>query len=388
MTLVGLAARNLLRNRFRTGFTILGVAVALVAFLMLRTVLSAWTVAADYASKDRVVSRHKVSFVITLPKRYVEQTRAVPGVSDVTWANWFGAKDPTKPDLFFPTIAVDPESYLRVYDEISLTPEARTAWLEDRQGAIVGDVIARQLGVRVGDKLRLQGTIYPGDWEFNVSGIYEATRKSMDRSQVLFHWNYMNDALPEARRDQVGWLVSRVDNPGASADIARRIDRVFDEQDNQTLSQSERAFNLSFMAMFSSVLSAIDLVSVIILLILLLILGNTIAMGVRERTNEYGVLRALGFMPKHIAMFVLGEAFVLGLVAGCVGVGLGWPFVELGMGRWMEENMGAMFPYFRVEPVTAAVAFGLAIGLASLAAALPAYRASKLTVTDALRRVG
>jgi putative ABC transport system permease protein len=163
---------------------------------------------------------------------------------------------------------------------------------------------------------------------------------------------------------------------------------MFDEQDNQTLSQSERAFQLSFMAMLSAILDAVHIVSIIIMLIFLMILGNTIAMGVRERTNEYGVLRALGFLPKHVALFILAESMTLGVIAGLIGVGLGWPLVELGMGRFLEENVGAFFPFFDVEPVTAVLAFGLAIALSLAAAAVPAYRASKLTVTDALRRVG
>src|SRR5262249_30699565 len=156
-----------------------------------------------------------------------------------------------------------------------------------------------------GQKLSLQSGIYPGDWEFHIVGIYTATARSVDRSSFIFRNDFLNDALPARRKDQVGWIVSRVDEPGHAADISVALDKLFDDQEIQTLSQDERSFNASFLAGFSAVLKALDIISFVILIIMLLILGNTIAMGVRERTNEYGVLRAVGFLPKHIAFFIL-----------------------------------------------------------------------------------
>ena len=388
MNLATVAARNLARNKFRVILTVLGVAIAIVAFVLLRTVLAAWEVAAEYAAKDRIGTRHKVSFVMDLPRRYIDDVRAVPGVTKATFANWFGGKDPNDPSNFFATLAVDSESFLEVYDEAVITPEERQRWLEDRQGAIIGDVLARRLGVSVGDRVMIAGTIYPGDWEFRVSGIYRATRKSVDRSQFIFHWDYMNESIPEyLGRDRIGWIISRVDDPSQSAEVARRIDRVFENQDIQTTSMSERAMNVQFMAMFDAVLDALNWVSVIIMLILLMILGNTIAMGVRERTNEYGVLRAIGFLPHHVTLFILGESLLLGLLAGIVGIALSYPIVELGMGRFLEENMGGMFPYFRIPWHVNLIALGLAIALGGLAAVLPGWSATRRTIVDALRRI-
>lgn len=387
MNFAKLAARNLARNKFRVTLTILGVAIALVAFVLLRTVLSAWEVAADYAAKDRIATRHKVSIVMVLPKRYVERVRQVPGIKAATWANWFGGKDPNKPDEFFPTLAVDPVSFLEVYDEILLDPESRQRWLDDRQGAVIGDVLARKLNLHVGDRYSLAGTIFPGAWEFRISGIYRATRKSMDRSEFFFHWDYFNESLPEQRRDQIGWIASRIDEPARSAEISRAVDQVFDSQDVQTLSMSERAMNVQFLAMFDALLKALNWVSLIILIILLMILGNTVAMGVRERTNEYGVLRAIGFLPRHVVMFVLGESMLLGLVAGVFGIALSYPIVQYGMGRWLEENMGGMFPYFRIEPMTTVAAILAATMLGAAAAVIPALRASRLGIVESLRRI-
>ncbi len=387
MKLPLIAVRNLGRNKLRTFLTVLGGAVAILAFISLRTVLSSWSAAADYAAKDRIATRHKVSFVISMPKRYVDDIRAIPGVKQATYMSWFGGKNPKNPNEFFATLAVEPEKVLDVMDEIIVAPADKERWLADKKGAIVGDVLAKQLGVKVGDRITLTGSIYPGDWEFNISGIYTAARKSVDRSTFMFHWNYMNDSLPESRKDQIGWITSRIDEAGRSAEISAAIDRVFDEKDVQTATMSERAMNMSFLGMLSAMLKALDVISIIILLIMMMLVGNTIAMAVRERTREYGVLRALGFSPGHVRMFVIGEAFALGIVSGVVGIGLAIPIVELGMGRWLEENMGAWFPYFRIDSQTYVAAIVLAAALAVLASLLPARRAAQLSVANALRRV-
>ncbi|AGP40034.1 ABC transporter permease [Sorangium cellulosum] len=387
MNLVSVAARNVLRNKFRTLLTVIGAAVAVLAFVLLRTVLTAWNVAADYAAKDRIATRHKISFILPLPKRYMATLREVPGVTEGTFMNWFGGKDPRDATNFFGSMAVESATFFKVYDEMVVSPADMERWQADRKGAIVGDVLATRLGVKVGDTVTLEGSIYPGPWQFNVSGIYTASRRSIDRSQFIFHYDYLNESIPERDRDQIGWMAARIDDPSRSAEISAAIDKIFDEKDIQTATMSERAMNMSFMAMMSAVLTALNVVSVIILLIMMMILGNTIAMGVRERSREYGVLRALGFEPKHVRIFIIGEAATVGLLAGLVGLAIAYPIIELGMGRWLEENMGGMFPYFRIDPLTMVMAVLLSMGLSLVASLLPAHQASKLSVTDALRRV-
>lgn len=388
MRLSSIGVRNVARNKFRNTLTILGVGIAIFTFVLLQTVLTSWTSAAKYAAQDRVATRHKVSFIMTMPLRYGQEILQVPGVTKSMYANWFGAKDPKHENEFFATIAVQTETLFDVYDEIVVSPSEKQGWRETKNGAIVGDVLAKKLGWKVGDRVMLQGTIYPGDWEFVISGIYTAKRRSVDRSTLFFHYDYMNDAIPQRMKDKIGWIVSRIQDPGQAANISTAIDRHFDERDIQTLSQSERALNTSFLGMVSTVLKALDLVSGVIMLIMLLILGNTIAMGVRERTHEYGVLRAIGFMPKHIAGFVFGEAMFIGTLGGLFGVALAYPLVERGVGRFIEENMGGFFPYFRIEPGTVVAALVLSLLLGLLAAGLPAYRAARLNVVDSLRRVG
>jgi putative ABC transport system permease protein len=387
MTLVGLGARNAFRNPFRTTLTVLGVAIAILAFVLLRTVITSWELAAQYAAKDRIGTRHKLSFVIPLPKRYVETVSQVKGVKATSYANWFGGKDARQPDFFFANMMVDAPTMLEVYDELELPADQKQKWLEDRQGAIVGKSLANQLGLKVGDRFVLQGTIFPGDWSLNIDGIYTASRKSIDQSSLFFHWNYVNETLPAARKDMVGWIISRVDEPGKGSDVSAAIDKIFDDRDQQTLTMSEREMNLSFMGMFAAIMKAINVVSLVILLILVMILANTIAMGVRERTSEYGALRALGFLPSHIRLFILGESATLGILAGVVGVGLAVPLVNGGMSRWIEENMGGMFPYFRVETSTAILAIALAVVLGLASGVVPAIQAGRLSVVNALRRV-
>jgi putative ABC transport system permease protein len=389
MTLAGLAARNVFRNTFRAALTVLGVAVATVAFIFLRTLLSSWTDASEYAVKDRLMTRHKITFVITLPHRYIEDIRNIPHIRVATFANWFGAKDPKHDREFFANMAVDTDTFFKVYDDMAVAPDQLATWLHDPEGAIVGDVLATKMGWKVGDKVSLESGIYPvrPEWDFRIDGIYQAKGRSVDRSSFYFHWKYLNDSLPSTRRDQIGWITSRVDNPAETANIAVAVDKVFDEKDTQTLSQDERAFTASFLAGLSAVLTAVNVISVVILVIMMLVLGNTIAMGVRERTNEYGVLKALGFSSGQIATFVFGEAVTISFAGGVLGVLFAYPFVELGIGRWLEENMGQFFPYFRVPPLVTVTALGLAVALGLVAAAVPAITASRLRVVDALRRV-
>lgn len=392
MTLIGIAARNVLRSKTRAFMTLSAVAITLLVFVLLRTVQTSWTAGADYAAKDRLGTRHKVSFVLPLPKSYIDKLRAEKdrlGITDSTWANWFGGTHPTRKQDFFATLAVDPESFLRVYDEIVLTPEARESWLANRRGALIGDVLAKKFGWKPGDKVMLSGTIFPGDWEFEISGIYTATKKSVDRSTFWFHWNYLNesDRVAERNKNQIGWIVSRVDNASRTAQISKDVDALFDDRGDQTLTMSERETANSFLGMFSAMLGAIDIVSIVILAIMSLILGNTIAMSVRERTNEYGMMRAIGFTPRHIAIAVVGESVTVGLIGGLVGLLLSHLFINEAVGPFLEENMGGMFPYFGIASTTAITAIVLAVALGATAALVPATRAARLNTVEALRRV-
>lgn len=391
LSLASVATKNVLRNKARAVLTVLGTAMAIVTFILVRTCIHAFVGGQEFAQKDRVVIRHKISIVMPLPKRYHEAVKQTPGVKSASFANWFGGKNPAKPEEFFGNFAVD-DDYFAVMSEMAVPPAQLEAYKADKQGAIIGDVLAEKQGWKVGDTVHLESSIYPatsddGLWTFHISGIYTATQKSVDRASMMFHWDYMNDAMPQNRKDEIGWVFARV-NPGMSAaDVGIAIDRHFDSEDVQTLSQDERAFAASFMGGISAVLDALDIVSFAILGIMLMILGNTIAMGVRERTQEYGVLRAIGFLPRHLVTFIVGEAVVTAGLGGVVGIALAYPIVQEGLGRFIEENLGNMIPYFRIPTTATLAALGLSVVLGALASAIPAWNASRIRVTNALRFV-
>lgn len=382
-----LAARNVTRDKLRTALTIVGIALAVFFFVAMRTMVASWENGEKYADSERIATRHKVTFIMPLPKRYAEDIRAVPEIASATFLNWFGAKDPSHPNDFYATMAVDSESFLEVYKELEVPADQRQAWLENRQGAIIGDNLAKNLGYKVGDKVVLSGTIYPGQWEFIVEGIYTTKSKVFDRNSFWFHWDYLNESLSEQEKDRIGWVASRVKGGADAATVAQTIDGIFDERDVQTLTQSEQAMQKSFMGMLAAVLEVFDIVSAAILVIFMLILGNTIAMSVRERTSEYGCMRAVGFSGGQIGRFVIFEALFLGLLGGGLGLGAAVASINGVLGPVIEENIGAMFPYFRVDSGLIGVSLLLAAVLAVAGALIPAIQASRLDVIDSLRKV-
>jgi putative ABC transport system permease protein len=389
--------RNLFRRQGRTILTMLAVAVAVLIFCAIRTVVVAWNLGAEQASKDRLATRHKVSITMQLPKRYIDDIRdpnKVRGIKAATWANWFGAKDPRERTPFFAGFAVDHNTWFDVMDEMQVEPAQLAEWKQTLNGAILGDVLAKTLEVKVGSDLTITSDIYPGDWKFKVVGIYKPLRATADRNTMVFRWDYLDktrqerDFRPkEEQKEEIGWVMSRIDDPTRSAEIARALDKMFDERDDQTLTMSERAFQLSFLGAFSAVLSAFDYVSIFILFIMTLILANTLAMSVRERTHEYGVLRAVGFSPRSLLGFILGESMLIALAGGVIGVLLTLLIINGVMGPFIEENMNGLFPYFSTPVHVLVLALVAAAVVGLIAGLLPAIRASRLKITDALRRL-
>ena len=382
-----LVLKNAFRNRFRTFLTVLGIAVAVLAFVFLRTVVDVWNSGLTAAAEDRLVTRHKVSITMWMPKSYSDRIAAVPGVSAVGYANWTGMIYPKDERSFFANFAVDTDKYLEVYPEIVVPPEQLAAWKADPAGVIVGEVLAAKYGWKLGDRITLRGTIYPGDWTFNVRALYTTTNRAIDKSSLMFHWKYLNEGVAERIRDQIGWFVVRVKDPSRGAAVARAIDQLFESSDAETLTESERAFNLSFLSMYAAIFTALDVVSVVILLIMTMIVGNTIAMGVRERTHEYGVLRAIGFTPAHLIFFIFGESLIVTAIGGTLGLLAAWQLVN-GFGKFIEDNLGSFFPYFAISSGSVVLAAFLALAVGIFSAILPARTAWRLQVTGALRRLG
>jgi putative ABC transport system permease protein len=393
MRLATLAIKNVGRHKFRTALTIAGIAIAIILFTAMRTVVLSWTGGVEESQSDRIATRHKVTFILSLPKRYAEDIGKVDGVTrlngvpQVNYNIWFGGKLASRPKEQFATIGTDPQTFLSVYNEIRVDPKQADTWKKDRRGALIGDRLANQFGWKVGEKVVLAGSIYPGDWEFIIDGIYTSDRRTVDRSGFYFHWDYVNESPRVRVKDQVGWIVTRIDRSDRSAAISKTVDAMFDVRDTQTVTSSERALYQSFLGFFTAILRAIDFVTIAILAIIVLILGNTIGMAVRERTSEYGSLRALGFGGKHLAGFVVGESLTIGLVGGVIGLFTASLLINKVLGPFIEDHAGSLIPHFRVPVTLTLLGLAIAAGLSILAAALPAYQASKLRVADALRAI-
>jgi len=387
MNIATYVRRNLFRRVWRTLLTMGVVALTVLIFCLIRTAIASFTGGVDDAAADRLAIRHKVSITMQLPKHYIDDLRQVPGVEKATWANWFGAKDPKRRVPFFAGIAVDRDSFFEVQTDMLLPPDQLAAWKQTPNGAVVGDQLAKLFDLKVGSRLVINSDIYPGDWDFQISGIYTATRKTVDRSSLVFRWDFLNnDPRSVFSKEKLGWMLARISDPSKSADISKRIDAKFDNNDDQTMTMSERAFQLSFLGGFVALLSAFGLGSLVILLIMALVLANTIAMNVRERTHEYGVLRAIGFPPGHVFGFIVGESLLVALAGGLIGVGLVVGLINHTLGPAFDANPGFLRNFF-TPTSTIVIALAAAVGLGLIAGVVPALGASRLKTTDALRRL-
>jgi putative ABC transport system permease protein len=378
--------KSALRNRTRTALTAFGVGIAIVGFLFLRTFVAAWTSGGAANASDRIITRNRISLTFTLPKAYAEKVRNVPGVAALSWATWFGGyyKDPKQ---FFGQIAVEADTYLQLYPEFLVSDAELKAFQQDRQGAIIGEQLAEKFGWKVGDRVTLTGTTYPGEWDFNIRGVYHGRDKDTDRQELLFQWRYLDEkagATDPSVKDTFTWLVYRVNGNGGQ--VGRAVDQLFASSLAETRSQSEKAMRLSFLSMVSAVIKAIQLVSAVVLLILILILGNTLAMATRERTSEYAAMRAIGFRPRQVVGMVIAEGFVVAAVGVAVGCSLASPILEF-FSEMFQKNMGPVLGAFELAPLDVALASAIALGGGMVAAAWPAWRAGRMRLVDALRRV-
>jgi putative ABC transport system permease protein len=388
MTLSSLLLQRMSRHRFRNLFTVAGVALAVITFVLLRSVLSAWNAGADYAAQDRIATRHKASFVTWIPQRYVGEIATTPGVVATTWLTWFGGHLPDAQDSFFANWACDPRTLFSVYDELVLPEQEKQRFKDNRRGAIVGRALAARHGWSVGDKVVLAGTLIPGNWEFVIEGVYSAARRSSGEQSLFFHWNYLNESLPALVKEHVGYILSRVASDADAAQVAERIDQNFEPADTQTLTMSERALRTSFLGMLTTLLDVIAVVAALVVLIMVLLLGNTVSMAARESTREYATLRAVGFLPGQVRMLVVSESLVLGIFGGVSGVAASALIIGHGVGPFVEQNFTEWLPVFRLQWSDACLALATAAVGALLAAIPAAARVAGLVVTDALRKVG
>jgi putative ABC transport system permease protein len=384
MKFLPLVWRNLLRRKVRTIFTVLSIFTAFVLFGVLMALRAAFSMGIELAGADRLMVLNKISLIMPLPESYGGRVRALEGVTDVTHANWFGGYYRETRNAFA-NMAVDPESWLRMYPEFQLPEDQKKAWLADRQGAIVGADTARRFGWKVGDRVPLEATIFRRPdgraWEFNIDGIYDSPVKGTDKTQLFFHYGYLSEVLRDVGMSgQVGWYVIKVADPDRSPEIAKKVDAMFTNSPAETKTDSEKAFVAGFAKQIGNVGLITQLVAAAAILMILLITANTMAQSIRERTGELAVLKTLGFGDGRVLSMVLLESCFIALLGGGVGLTVAWFLVALG------DPTGGFLPtfYFPVRDLILGVA--LVLGLGVISGAFPAWQAGRLRIVDALRR--
>ncbi|MGB2816766.1 MAG: FtsX-like permease family protein [Burkholderiaceae bacterium] len=379
-----LVARNVFRAKLRSTLTIVGLVIAVLAFGLLQTVVRAWYAGSDAASATRLIARNAISLTFSMPVYYREKIRAVPGVTGVSVSNWFGGiyKEPKN---FFAQFAVDAPTYFPMYPEFIFQPDEYAAFLRDRRGAVVGRQLADLYGFKVGDTIPLKSSIYPGDWEFVVRAIYDAKDETTITRQMYFHFDYLNEQIKKVfprRADQAGVFVVSIADSSAAADISRAIDAEFKNSLAETLTETEKAFTLAFVAMIETIVVAIEGVSYVVILIIMAVAANTMAMTARERMSEYATLKALGFPPRTVGFLILAEAMLLAALGGAIGMLLTPPVVQV-----FHAATISVFAKMPLVPQTFYLQAACALVVGVVAGIVPAFRAGRIRIVDGLRHV-
>jgi putative ABC transport system permease protein len=384
MTILPLTLKNAFRHRLRAALTIVGIAVAIVAFGLIRTVIGAWYAGVDQAAPDRLISRNKISITFTLPLAQKEKIEKVPGVEGVTFGTWFGGtyKDPKN---FFAQFAMEGARSFTFYPEILLDPGVLEAFEAERNAAIVGTALATRFGWKVGDVVRLTGTIYPGDWDFVIRGIYRGRDETTDVGSFYFRWDAIEQRLQQEwpeRAGYVGWWVIKIDDPAQAVSISQAVDRLFENSSDETLTETEAAFQQSFVAMSGTIILSLQIISVLVIGVILLVAANTMAMTARERVSEYAVLKTLGFGGGRIFGLIAGESVAIAALGGVLGLLLLFPVL-----RGLGAVLRAYFPAFPIAPQTFVLGAAIAVFVGLAAAIFPYWRAMSLPIALGLRRV-
>jgi putative ABC transport system permease protein len=325
-----------------------------------------------------------VSLVFPLPISYAGKLRQVSGVTGVAWANWFGGVYVSERN-FFAQFGINP-TYLDLSPEFVLSDAERRAFVADRVGAIAGRKLADKYGWKVGDQIPLRGTIYPGTWTFNLRGIYEGAEEGTDTSTFYFHYDYLNEAVKRRfprSADQAGVFIERLRNPDDAAAVSQAIDGTFRNSLAETLTETEKAFQLGFVAMSEAILLAIQAVSYVVIVIIMAVMANTMAMTARERYGEYATFKALGFGNGFVALLIFAESIGIALLGGVLGIALTIPAAQA-----FVSTVGSILPSFKVTEETVVLQALAALAIGIVAAAIPAWRAARVRIVDGLRAIG
>ncbi|MDB6080174.1 MAG: hypothetical protein JWO82_3921 [Akkermansiaceae bacterium] len=386
MKFLSLVLANLKRKKLRTTLTILSIFVAFVLFGFLCAIQHAFLGGVEVAGADRLIVRHKVSIIQPLPISYESRVASIPGVDAVSSTSWFGGIY-QKPENAFPSFAVDPEKFLNMFPEVIVSPAAKEQWLKKRTGAIVGRGLMEKFPTwKIGGHIPLTSPIWgqpanQANWDFEIVGVYDTDKKSTDKSQFFFRYDYFDEARAQAK-GKIGWMTIRVDHADEATAIARKIDREFANSPEETKAEPEGAFAASFVKQIGDIGAIVTGVVSAVFFTILLVAGNTVSQSVNERTEELGVLKAMGFTNTTVLVLVLAESCAISAIGGLAGLGVAWAITAGG------NPIPDVLPNLEIPNRDLLLGSALAIGLGLLSGALPALHAMRLQIAVALRRQG
>jgi putative ABC transport system permease protein len=380
MKFFGLIRANLFRKKIRFILTIGSFAVALFLFGMLAVIRFAFSGGIDIAGADRLVVINRTSIIQPLPLAYADKIKRIPGVKEITYANWFGGVYQDERN-FFPQFAIDVDNQRRVYPEFDIPEEQWQNFVKDRQGAIAGAATAKRFGWKVGDRIPIKGTFLAGVWEFNLDGIYHGTRQADDETQFWFQWKRLNEQVPAQYKSHVGWYTVKLERPDDSLRISRAIDSEFANSPFETHTDTEKAFAAGWVKQFGNIQFLIMTIGGVVFFTLLLVTGNTMAIAVRERTGELAVLKAVGYSDRFVLLFVLFESLVIAVIGGALGLGVAKVATLFG------DPTKGLLPFFLLPGNAIVAGLGVTLAVGAVSGIIPAIGAMRLRVVDALRRV-
>ena len=381
MTLTRFVTKNAFRNKRRSILTVLSIALSLLLLSFMMTLWHSFALDDGSAeSAQRLVVRHRVSLTFTLPGFYREKIRAIPGVVAVVPVSWFqGVYKDQKPENFFPRFGTDPDEFFKVFRDIQMPEDQIKAWQHDRQGVIVDDTLAQKYGWKLGDRMYIQGDIYPVNLELYVRGIFHSTP---DNKSVYFNSKYVEEAVPFFK-GQAGTFSILADSPSDVSKIASAIDDMFRNSPQPTKAESEKAFGLEFVAMMGNVKAFILSICLAVVFATLLVSANTMAMSIRERTREVAVLKTVGFTRQGVLALFVSEAVALSLAGGVIGASLAGLMVY----GFSHAQQFTFFP-LKMTPQIWLTALLISAFVGFVSAALPSYHASRVNIVDGLRHIG
>jgi len=383
MNFLSLIWAGLFRRRTRTALTLLSIIIAFLLFGLLRSITNAFSAGVDVAGVDRLVVQPKYSIIDGLPISHLNQIRAVPGVAMVTHYSWFGGVYQERSN-FFPKFPVQPVDWFAVYPELRIDPAQLEKFAATRTGAVAPAELAAKFGWKIGDKIPIEADIWPKKdgtrmWEFDLVGVYQASTAGTSRNAFLLNYDYFDEAR-QFGQGGVGSFVVRVADPAKAAEVARAIDVVFENSSNETRTATEAEVARQFANQIGDIGLMMGGILAAVFFTIILLTGNTMAQAFRERVPELAVLKTLGFSDVLVALLVLGEAVLLCVAGGAVGLG-----IAALLGPGVAQGVKEVLPGFKIVWETIAMGLTIAVLLGLVVGAVPAVTARRLRIVDALR---